>query len=109
MSSKPEDREGPTEDSSFGNDEEDLNARPTGEIGKKAQQPHAPRNLLPIWERESRRAIPQEPLKNLDHNVKLETRRIESPEEVERTERDNQETHGSQHHPPENPAGRQTG
>ena len=113
-SSEPEDREGPTGDSSFGNDEEDLNAGPTGEIGREARRPHAPRNLSPIWEREFRRAIRQELLEHINYNINLEepngweTRRVESPDEVERPGGDAQETHGPQHQPPETPAGRQT-
>ena len=112
-SSEPEDREGPTEDSNFGNDEEDLNVGPTGETGREARRPHAPRNISPIWEREFRRAIRQEPLKHLDYDIKLEepngweTKRVGGLGGVDRTGRDPQKTHGPQHPLTETPAGTQ--
>ena len=69
---EPEDGEGSVEDMSVGSDGEDPNAGSTGKTDRGAQRPHAPQTPLPIPEREFRRAILQEPLKDLEYTITLE-------------------------------------
>ena len=106
-SSEPEDREGPTEDRSFGSNGKDLSARPTGETKRENRRAHASKARSPFRERESRRTIRQEPLKYLNYDIKMEepngweTRGVEGLSGAKRPIGDTQKTHGLQHPPPE--------
>ena len=99
-SSEPKDREGPTEDRSFGSNGKDLSAGPTGETGSETRRAHAYKVPSPLRERESWKTIRQEPLENLDYDIKMEepngweTRRVEGLGGDKRPVGDTQKTHG---------------
>ena len=99
-SSEPKDREGPTEDRSFGSNGKDLSTGPTGETDRETGRAHASKATSPLREKESRRTIRQEPRKYLDYDIKMEepnsweTRRVEGLGGDKRPVGDTQKTHG---------------
>ena len=82
-------------------------------IDRGAQWPHAPRAPLPSLEREFKKAIRQEPCKDLEYVTateepnEQETRMVEDRRLVNKLEEDIQELLVTQHPPPKARRGRQ--